>query len=117
MMGQAVSSLDIPITKGTSGVVVFTQRERSAIEQKVFPCIRCGRCVDSCPMSLNPSRMGALARKEECEVIAEQYHLYDCFECGSCAFACPSHIPLVQYFRMSKALLKERKDKEKKAAS
>jgi electron transport complex protein RnfC len=117
MMGQAVSSLDIPITKGTSGVVVFTQKEQAAVEQKVFPCIRCGHCVDSCPMFLNPSRMGALARNDEYEVMAEQFHLYDCFECGSCAYVCPSHIPLVQYFRMSKALLKERKDKEKKAAS
>jgi electron transport complex protein RnfC len=117
MMGQAVSSLDIPITKGTSGIVVFTQNEQSAIEQKVFPCIRCGHCVDACPMFLNPSRMGALARNQEYEPMADDYHLYDCFECGSCSYVCPSHIPLVQYFRMSKALLKERKDKEKKAAS
>jgi electron transport complex protein RnfC len=117
MMGQAVSSLDIPITKGTSGIVVFTQKEQSAIEQKIYPCIRCGHCVDSCPMFLNPSRMGTLARKQEYELMAEKHHLYDCFECGSCAYVCPSHIPLVQYFRMAKAMLQERKDKEKKAAS
>jgi electron transport complex protein RnfC len=107
MMGQAVSSLDVPITKGTSGVVVFTEKEQAPEKRKVFPCIRCGHCIDACPMFLNPSRLGTLARNREYETMAESFHLYDCFECGACAYVCPSHIPLVQYYRVSKAMLKK----------
>ena len=117
MMGQALSSLDIPITKGTSGVVAFTQNEKALSEQKVYPCIRCGHCVDACPMFLNPTRMGTLARNGAYELMEEKFHLWDCFECGACSYICPSHIPLVQYFRTSKVMLRERKEREKKAAS
>ncbi len=110
MMGQAISSLDIPITKGTSGVVAFTDEETDGtISQKIYPCIRCAYCVDICPMFLNPSRLGILAQYEEYERMAEAYHLFDCFECGSCSYVCPSHIPLVQYFRIAKGILREKK--------
>ena len=108
MMGQAVSSLDIPITKGVSGVVVFTERERVAVEQKVYPCIRCGRCLDACPLYLNPSRLGSLARNREYDRMAEENNLFDCFECGCCTYVCPSHIPLVQYFRLAKGIVREK---------
>jgi electron transport complex protein RnfC len=108
MMGPAASSLDIPVVKGTSGVVAFTEQEtgrvRVAPEQ---PCIRCGRCVDACPMFLNPSELGLLAKNETYERMVEDYHLMDCFECGSCSFVCPSHIPLVQYFRVAKATVRK----------
>lgn len=115
MMGQALSSLDIPITKGTSGIVAFTEKEKAPTDQKVYPCIRCGHCIDSCPMFLNPTRLGTLARNREYDLMAEKYHLYDCFECGSCSYVCPSHIPLVQQFRVSKAMLRDIKAREKKA--
>jgi len=115
MMGQALSSLDIPITKGTSGVVAFTQTEQARFDRKVYTCIRCGHCVEACPMFLNPSRLGILARKRQYEVMAESHHLLDCFECGSCSYVCPSNIPLVQYMRDSKTMF--RKLKAKKAAS
>lgn len=108
MMGQAASSLDIPITKGTSGVVVFTAREYVGTGQTQYPCIRCGRCLDACPMFLNPSRLGALARHCEYEAMASRHNLFDCFECGCCAYVCPSHIPLVQQFRVAKGILRER---------
>lgn len=109
MMGQAVSSLDVPITKGTSGVVVFTDEETSQIPQKVYPCIKCAYCVDACPIFLNPSRMGILAKSGRYEAMADDYHLMDCFECGSCSYVCPSNIPLVQYFRLAKGILREKK--------
>ena len=109
MMGQAVSSLDVPIAKGTSGVVVFTDEETAQIPQKVYPCIKCAYCVDACPIFLNPSRMGILAKSGRYEEMAEDYHLMDCFECGSCSYVCPSNIPLVQYFRLAKGILREKK--------
>ncbi|TVM01740.1 MAG: electron transport complex subunit RsxC [Candidatus Brocadia sp. WS118] len=109
MMGQAVSNLDFPITKGTSGLVVFTEEESARNSKKIYPCIHCAYCVEACPMFLNPSQMGILAKKERYEEMAEQYHLFDCFECGACSYICPSHIPLVQYFRVAKGILREKK--------
>ncbi len=103
MMGAAAPSLDISITKGTSGVVAFTDSEAERTHRQVYPCIRCGYCVDACPIFLNPSQLGLLARNEEYERMADEFHLMDCFECGSCSFVCPSHIPLVQQFRVAKA--------------
>jgi electron transport complex protein RnfC len=103
MMGPAVSSLEVPITKGVTGILVLPERETAKEDGKVFPCIRCGHCVDACPIYLNPSLLGILARGGRHEVMAEQYHLMDCFECGCCAYVCPSSIPLVQQFRIAKA--------------
>lgn len=109
MMGQAVSNLDFPVTKGTSGLVVFTEEEIARNDQKIYPCIHCAYCVEACPIFLNPSQMGILAKKERYEEMADNFHLFDCFECGSCSYVCPSHIPLVQYFRVAKGILRERK--------
>lgn len=109
MMGGTVSSLDVPITKGCGGILVLTERDAPAqVPEKRYPCISCGRCVDACPMHLNPCQLGKLAYKERYEDMAESYHLNDCFECGCCSFVCPAAIPLVQYFRMSKAMNRER---------
>ena len=114
MMGVAVSNLDISIVKGTSGIVVFTQKEIKKPE-KIYPCIKCGACVDACPLSLNPSKLGILAKFEAYDLMAEDYNLMDCFECGSCSYVCPSHIPLVQYFRLSKSIVRKRKAKKQTA--
>lgn len=108
MMGVAVSNLDISITKGTSGIIVFGEQDINKTD-KIFPCIKCGACVDACPISLNPSKLGILAKAEAYETMADDFHLMDCFECGSCSFVCPSNIPLVQYFRLSKSILRKRK--------
>lgn len=101
MMGPAVGSLDVPLTKGVTGILVLTSREVDR-RGKIYPCIKCAACVQACPMHLNPSRLGLLARKERFEEMETAFHLNDCFECGSCSYVCPANIPLVQYFRVAK---------------
>jgi len=108
MMGQAASSLDIAITKGVSGVVAFDDDLAEQTDQTVYPCIRCGYCLEACPMFLNPAALGLLARNEEYERMTAEQRLMDCFECGSCSFVCPAHIPLVQQFRVAKAMARKR---------
>ncbi len=108
MMGKAIASLDVPVTKAVSGILVF---DRAAMQQergKTHPCIKCGECVNVCPKGLNPSTLGMLAAKREYELMAERYHLDGCFECGCCSYVCPSNIPLVQQFRVAKDILRER---------
>ena len=109
MMGAAVSNLDISITKGTSGMTVFTTEETGEAtgHKIVYPCIHCARCVEVCPLFLNPSHLGLLAKNEEYVQMAEEFHLMDCFECGACSYVCPSHIPLVQYFRLAKKMVRK----------
>ncbi|MES9941421.1 MAG: electron transport complex subunit RsxC [Candidatus Thiodiazotropha sp. 6PLUC2] len=107
MMGPAVSALDTPITKGTSGLLVLNEPSIEDESHKIWPCIRCARCVNACPMHLNPSMLGLLAAKRKYEEMGLDYHLNDCFECGCCSYVCPSNIPLVQYFRIAKAINRE----------
>lgn len=109
MMGQALASLDAPVTKGVTGILVYN---RAMVEQttpgKVYPCIKCSECVQACPMGLNPSMLGMLAAKREYDSMSAEHHLADCFECGCCTWVCPSNIPLVQYFRVAKGVLRTR---------
>jgi electron transport complex protein RnfC len=105
MMGMTISSLDVPVTKGTSGVLAFG---KAAEAPRVYSCIKCGECVNVCPKFLNPSQLGLLAAKREYALMAEQFDLDRCFECGCCSYVCPSHIPLVQQFRIAKAVNRER---------
>jgi electron transport complex protein RnfC len=107
MMGNAVASLDTPITKGVGGVLVFRGEEiKARAARKTYPCIKCGECVESCPMGLNPSTLGMLAVKREYQAMADNYRLGACFECGSCTYVCPANIPLVQHFRVAKQMLR-----------
>ncbi len=109
MMGMAVASLDVAITKGVSGVVVYPPSERDLGNRTVFPCIKCSACLDACPINLNPSRLGELAGNRRYQEMEEDFHLNDCFECGSCSYVCPSNIPLTQYFRIAKSINREAK--------
>jgi electron transport complex protein RnfC len=103
MMGMAQKSLDVPIIKGVSGVVALTERAAVFHED---PCIRCGRCLEACPMFLNPSRLSLLVRFDEAERL-QASNILDCFECASCSFVCPSNIPLVQLMRVGKAIARQ----------
>ena len=105
MMGLAQANLDAPVTKGTTGVVVLPRTETRP--SRVYPCIHCGRCLDACPMFLNPSLLGDFARVGRYDDMAE-LHLADCMLCGSCAYVCPSNIPLSQLFQASKLALRRR---------
>jgi Na+-translocating ferredoxin:NAD+ oxidoreductase subunit C len=102
--GQSLASLELPISKGMFGFVALGRGEAGA-ELPAAPCIRCGDCLDVCPVQLNPAEMGLLARKGELQTLRETHRLDLCFECGCCAYVCPSRIPLVQVFRAAKARL------------
>ncbi|MDY6913424.1 MAG: electron transport complex subunit RsxC [Planctomycetota bacterium] len=100
MMGFALGSFDTPVTKGTSGVVAMTHRDiRRAGETN---CIRCGRCVDACPVNLVPTKIALATRNADWD-LAERYYITACNECGCCAYVCPAGIPLVQLIRAGKA--------------
>jgi len=105
MMGNALPSLDVAVSKGTSGLIAYTEQETGPAP-KVYPCIHCGACVDACPVYLNPSKLGLLAKQNAFEEMVD-HHLKECFECGSCSYVCPAHIPLVQQFRSAKAYLRK----------
>lgn len=100
--------------KGTSGILCLTQSQ--APSRREYPCIRCSACLDACPVFLNPSALGSLARSAKYEQMLD-YHIMDCIECGSCSYVCPSNIPLVQRFRVSKGLLRMKQAKEKARAN
>jgi len=110
MMGMSVSSIDVPVTKGVSGIVALERDEDDPTRRQVYPCIKCGECLKACPINLNPSMLGELAQAREYGLMAQGYNLDQCFECGSCAYVCPSNIPLTQYFRIAKSINRERKN-------
>lgn len=99
MMGFSVSDPDTPVTKGTSGITVLSGKELEKSEET--NCVRCGRCVDVCPMRLVPTKLGLAARSNLPE-LAVHYHVMSCMECGCCAYVCPGRLPLVQLIRIAK---------------
>jgi H+/Na+-translocating ferredoxin:NAD+ oxidoreductase subunit C len=102
MMGFAFTDPDTPVTKGTSGITVLTHEEIR--KTATTTCIRCGRCVDVCPMNLVPTKIAAASRFKNLN-LARTYNIQACFECGSCVYICPAGLPLVQNIRTGKALL------------
>lgn len=111
MMGKAVFSDEVPVVKGSSGVVVI--RNDAKREFREYGCVRCAKCVDVCPMFLEPTSLVKLAKMGAWEE-AEKFHVTSCIECGSCVYGCPAHIPLVQYIRRAKQAVLAAKAKEKK---
>lgn len=107
MMGISSYTLDIPIIKGTSGLLLFTEKEIKEYEE--IPCIRCGRCATACPMYLMPMYIDMYSRIEDFEK-AKYFGALDCIECGACAYVCPSKRHIVQSIRFAKSeLLKKRR--------
>jgi len=99
MMGLVMPHLDVPVVKGTSGIIGLTLDEITP--KPTMPCIRCASCVDACPSGLVPLEMASNIRSGELEG-AIKFGLVDCIACGCCAYVCPSQIPLVQYFNYAK---------------
>ncbi|MBI5162656.1 MAG: electron transport complex subunit RsxC [Magnetospirillum sp.] len=102
MMGQPLPSLEVPVVKGTSGVLALTAAE--ANEHPTGPCIRCGTCITICPCGLSPVEMASYIRKDNLDG-AQKIGVQDCVSCGSCSYVCPSHIPLVHFFNYAKGAL------------
>jgi electron transport complex protein RnfC len=99
MMGVTQGTLDVPVIKGVSGIVVLSEAEAAPLEPR--ECVRCARCVDACPISLQPLFLAQFAEHEMWDK-AKAYHALDCKECGACSFICPSRRPLVQNIRLAK---------------
>ena len=99
MMGKALLNLDVPMTKGSSGLLIMRNDEAKRAEPD--PCIRCAKCVSACPMGLEPYLLATLSDKQEWEM-AEGNEIVSCIECGSCQFTCPSHRPLLDNIRVGK---------------
>ena len=106
MMGMSQYNLEVPVIKGTSGITVLPKSEVST--KSYGPCIRCARCIDACPMLLQPSVLGLFIEKGHYED-AKEYNLMDCFECGSCTFVCPANRPMVQWVKRAKRELAKKK--------
>ena len=103
MMGQCAYDLHTPVTKGVSGILLLAD---SAPGKPQGNCMRCGGCVDACPVGLVPLSLYALANKGLYGRARDEQHLMDCIECGACAYQCPARLPLVQAIRAAKGALR-----------
>jgi len=111
MMGKALNQVDVPVTKGMSGLVVFKEQETR--RKEILNCIRCAKCVTGCPLGLEPYLLMALTEKGIIEQ-AEKEKILNCCECGCCSYECPSNRPLLDYMRLGKTeIMKMRKARSK----
>ena len=113
MMGFAVPNPHVPVVKATNCVLVQSN-ELFPPQPRALPCIRCTRCADACPASLQPQELFRFAKAQDFGR-AQEYHLFDCIECGCCSYVCPSHIPLVDYYRYAKSEIWA-KERDKRAS-
>jgi electron transport complex, RnfABCDGE type, C subunit len=103
MMGRAMINTDVPVTKGSSGILLIPEKE--SIRKPMHDCIRCAKCVDACAMGLEPYLLMNLSEYKLWEN-AEKNHITDCIECGSCSYTCPANRPLLDYIRLGKTTVK-----------
>ena len=115
MMGFAQYSLDVPIMKGSSGILGLTKKITAHGSER--PCIRCGRCVKACPMGLVPSMLSILGQRRAFASARDDYGVMNCIECGSCTYVCPAKRNIVQYIRLSKDAIRAEMAREKAKAS
>ena len=108
MMGRAISSLDAPVTKTTSGIIVMA--EKSSYKPTPSACIRCGKCVGVCPMGLQPYAIRQSVENNDIYEMRLQ-HVQDCIFCGSCAYICPAKLPLTDYCKIGKLELSKQPKK------
>lgn len=99
MTGWAQERLDVPVVKGSSGILIFTPE--MVVESEYLACVRCAKCVEHCPMFLYPNYIGTYAETGRYE-LASEWGAMDCFECGICVYVCPSNRPIVQFVRETK---------------
>lgn len=99
MMGKTVFSDNLPVVKGTSGIIVFTKAENHS--SKEFACVRCAKCIDVCPAFLEPTSLARMAKRSAWEE-ADNSDVMSCIECSSCVYVCPAQIPLIQHIRRAK---------------
>ena len=111
MMGMAQNSLDVTVMKNTSGILLIPVEQVSQYTSE--PCIRCGRCVEACPMDILPATISQAVENERFDW-AEQLNVLACIECGSCSYLCPSHRPLNQHFKRAKAEIMAARRKQQK---
>lgn len=100
MMGKAVSNIDASVLKGTSAFLMLTEEQTKRKEE--INCVRCAKCIEACPMGLEPWLLNKLSRAKRYDDL-EKEKIYDCIECGCCLYTCPSNIPLLDIIRISKA--------------
>lgn len=112
MMGLAVSDDTLPVLKQNNAILAFDEKEARLSE--ATDCIRCGRCVDACPMRLVPTKLCADIKLRDFDAM-QKHQLMTCMECGSCAYSCPAHRHIVQTIRMGKRMLRTHIAKEKEA--
>jgi len=110
MMGKTVYTADMPVVKGTSGIVILKKDDENKVRE--FNCVRCAKCVDACPAFLEPTTIVKLAKRGLWEE-AQNNNALSCIECGCCVYVCPANIPLVQYIRRSKQAIAALKAKAK----
>jgi electron transport complex protein RnfC len=99
MMGKTVYTADMPVVKGTSGIVILKKEDEQKVRE--YNCVRCAKCVDACPAFLEPTTIVKLAKRGLWEE-AQKNNALSCIECGCCVYVCPANIPLVQYIRRAK---------------